>query len=281
MSVAGSEQSVRTLPPDEDGPLAESPWSGMTLLAKLDELRRRILYAFWGVVAGMAVAWWYVKPIFAYMQRPILRILEKHHLNAQLVYINPTDPFNLYLKIGAVTGVFLASPWIMLQIWLFIARGLGQRKKYWVLPFLLSTVGLFVAGGAFAYFRVFPVAMEFFISYASAFTPTITVREYTKIFLMVVVGMGLVFEMPVLIFFLSVFGLVSPRFLWRNFRYAILIIFIVAGILTPTNDVSLQFLSAAPMLVLYVLSIGVSWLVHPEQRARRAEAKAARAAQQA
>ena len=151
-------------------------------------------------------------------------------------------------------------------MWLFISPGLYRHEKRYVLPFLFSTVGLFLAGGYFGYRLVYPAALDFLLSYGEQFRPMITIGEYTDLFLTVILGLGLVFEMPVLIFFLALMGVVDAGFLWRNFRYSILVIFIIAAILTPTTDILNMVIFAAPMIALYVISIGIAWLVHPRRR---------------
>jgi len=253
--------AVETSPEHSSDELA-----GMSFLQHLEELRRRILYSLAGIAVCFFAAWYYADRIFGWMQRPIVAALEKHKLETQLVYTSPTEPFNIYLKIGLIGGLFLASPWVLYQVWAFIAPGLYKKEKRYVLPFLFSTVGLFVGGGAFGYFIVYPAALDFLIGYGEQFRPMITVDKYTDLFLTVIAGMGAIFEMPVLIFFLALMGLVTPGFLWRNFRYAILIIFVIAAILTPTTDVVNMCIFAAPMLVLYVVGIGIAWLVHPARR---------------
>lgn len=244
--------------------------NGMSFLQHLEELRRRLLWSMLGIAVGFGVAWYYAERIFGWMQRPVVKALERNHLDTQLVYTSPTEPFNIYLKIGLIAGLFLASPWVLYQVWAFIAPGLYRKEKRYVLPFMFSTVGLFVAGGAFGYFIVYPAALEFLIGYGAQFKPMITIDKYTDLFLTVIAGMGVIFEMPVLIFFLALMGLVSPGFMWRNFRYAILIIFIIAAVLTPTTDIMNMCIFAAPMIVLYFVSIGVAWLVHPGRRAKEA-----------
>ena len=267
-------------PAEPDAPEPQTRMGAMSLLAHLEELRKRIIYSFYGILVGVGLGWWKVKFIFNYIQRPIVQVLQKHHLEAQLTYLNPTDPFNMYLKIGICLGLFIASPWVLYQVWLFISPGLYRHEKRYVIPFLVSTVGLFLAGGVFAYFMVFPAAMDFLITFGEQFKPMVTVQEYTSLFLTIMIGMGLIFEMPILAFFLAFMGVLSPGFLWRNFRYSILIIFIIAGIVTPTTDIMNQCIFAAPMIVLYFVSIFVAWAVHPTRRAKRAEARA-KAAEQA
>lgn len=255
-------------------PRAESrdALTGMSFLEHLEELRRRLIYSLVSVAVCFGVAWGYADRIFYFMQRPILEALRNHKLDEKLVYLSPTEPFNLYLKVGMVAGLFLASPLVLYQVWLFISPGLYRHEKRYVLPFLASTVGLFLAGGYFGYRLVYPAALDFLIGYGGDFRPMITIGEYTDLFLTVILGLGLVFEMPILIFFLALMGVVDAGFLWRNLRYAILVIFFLAAVLTPTTDIVNLCVFAAPMVGLYVLSIGIAWLVHPQRRKARAQA---------
>jgi sec-independent protein translocase protein TatC len=248
--------------------------TGMSFLEHLEELRRRIIWSLVSVAVCFAVAWNYAGHIFQYMQRPLLEALRNHKLDERLVYLSPTEPFNLYLKVGMVAGLFLASPLVLYQVWLFISPGLYRHEKRYVMPFLASTVGLFLAGGYFGYRLVYPAALDFLIGYGGDFRPMITIGEYTDLFLTVILGLGLVFEMPILIFFLALMGVVNAGFLWRNLRYAILVIFFLAAVLTPTTDIVNMCIFAAPMIGLYVISIGIAWLVHPKRRKARAQAQA-------
>jgi sec-independent protein translocase protein TatC len=116
---------------------------------------------------------------------------------------------------------------------------------------------------------VYPAALDFLIDYSQQFTPMITINEYTNLFMTIVLGLGVVFEMPILVFFLALFGIVSPGWMWRNLRYSILVIFIIAAVITPTTDIMNMCIFAAPMVILYLASIGVAWLVHPKQRKKR------------
>src|SRR5439155_24994212 len=138
-----------------------------------------------------------------FMQRPILDVLRHSGLPEKLVYSTPTEPFNLYLKVSALAGLFLTSPYVLYQVWLFISPGLYRKEKKYAVPFMVSTIFLFVAGGYFGYRLVFPAALKWLIDFGTQFTPMITVHEYTDLFLTVILGLGIVFEMPVLIFFLA------------------------------------------------------------------------------
>jgi sec-independent protein translocase protein TatC len=244
----------------------------MSFLEHLEELRRRIIYCIIFVGAGFFACWWKAELIFSYMQRPITAALEANHMDTQLVYLNPTEPFNLYMKIGLMAGIFLASPFILYQVWAFIAPGLYKNERRYVLPFMFSTVLLFVAGGAFGYKMVYPRALTFLIEYGHGLKPMITIGEYTDLFMTIILGLGLVFEMPILVFFLSLMGIVSAKWMWNNLRYSVLAIFVVAAILTPTTDIMNMCIFAAPMIALYLLSIGVAWLVHPARRKKAKEA---------
>jgi sec-independent protein translocase protein TatC len=250
----------------------------MSFLQHLEELRLRIFRALIGLAAGFGVAWWYHEQIYRVMEHPIVQVLRKYKMDEKLVYTHPVDPFDIYMKVALVAGLFLASPWVLYQVWAFVAPGLYRNEKRYVFPFLLSTVVLFVTGGLFGYFLVYPAALDFLIGNMGAqFKAMITVKEYTSLFLSIIIGMGIVFEMPILAFFLGLMGVISPGWMWRNFRYAILGIFIVAAIVTPTPDVINMCIFAAPMLALYVVSIAVVWAVHPRRRRQRREEAAAAA----
>ena len=208
------------------------------------------------------------------MQRPIMDALRNNGMSEKLVYLNPTEPFNLYLKIAALAGLFLTSPFVLYQVWMFISPGLYRNEKRYVVPFMVSTIALFSAGGYFGFKIVYPAALNFLISFGKQFQPMITIKEYTELFLSIILGMGLIFEMPILVFFLALMGIVTAGWMWKNFRYSILIIFIVAAIVTPTSDILNMCIFAAPMIALYALSIGIAYVVHPTQRAARREKQA-------
>jgi sec-independent protein translocase protein TatC len=247
----------------------------MGFLDHLEELRTRLVYSIAAVAVGFFACWWKVETIYEVMQRPIMKALRDNGMAEKLVYLNPTEPFNLYLKIAALAGLFLTSPFVLYQVWMFISPGLYRNEKRYVVPFMVSTITLFTAGGYFGYKVVYPQALGFLIHFGRQFQPMITIGEYTSLFLSIILGMGLIFEMPILIFFLALMGIVTASFMWKNFRYAILVIFVIAAIVTPTPDVLNMCIFAAPMIALYVFSIGIAWAVHPKQRRARKEKKAA------
>ena len=250
------------------------PLPAMGFLDHLEELRRRIVYSIAAVALGFFACWWKVERIYDIMQRPIMDALRNNGMSEKLVYLNPTEPFNLYLKIAALAGLFLTSPFVLYQVWMFISPGLYRNEKRYVVPFMVSTIALFSAGGYFGFKIVYPAALSFLISFGKQFQPMITIKEYTELFLSIILGMGLIFEMPILVFFLALMGIVTAGWMWKNFRYSILIIFIVAAIVTPTTDILNMCIFAAPMIALYALSIGIAYVVHPRQRAARREKQA-------
>ena len=258
--------------PPVEPPSAKPDLPGMSFLEHLEELRRRILHSLVAVAVGFGVAWWKVELIYGFVQGPVVAALHKAGKSEQLVYLNPTEPFNLYLKVALLAGVFLACPFILYQVWAFIAPGLYRNEKRYVVPFMVVTVFLFLAGGYFGYWLVYPAALNFLIDFGKQFQPMITIGEYTDLFLTVILGLGIVFELPILVFFLSLMGVVSAGWMWRNFRYSILVIFIIAAILTPTTDILNMCIFAAPMVVLYALSIGIAYVFHPKRRKAKAEA---------
>jgi sec-independent protein translocase protein TatC len=268
-----SETSTVSSVPDNDEQQPE-PLPAMGFLDHLEELRRRIVYSIAAVAVGFFACWWKVERIYGVMQRPIMDALRANGMSEKLVYLNPTEPFNLYLKVAALAGLFLTSPFVLYQVWMFISPGLYRNEKRYVVPFMASTIALFSAGGYFGFKIVYPAALNFLISFGKQFQPMITIKEYTELFLSIILGMGLIFEMPILVFFLALMGIVTAGWMWKNFRYSILIIFIVAAIVTPTTDILNMCIFAAPMIALYALSIGIAYMVHPRQRAARREKQA-------
>ncbi|MGA2850388.1 MAG: twin-arginine translocase subunit TatC [Terracidiphilus sp.] len=246
---------------------AELP--GMSLMEHLDELRRRIVHSALYLAAGFIVCWLIHDRIVGFLQAPLNRI------GKSLVFTHPMDALNLDLQASLLSGAILASPFILFQVWLFIAPGLYQRERRFVVPFMAATIGLFLTGAAFGYYYVLPGAIKILVvDMGHNFTPMITIEDYTSFFLSIILGLGISFEMPVLIFFLAMFGIVSPKFLWTNIRYAILAVFLVAAIITPSPDPWTMCIYAIPMLALYLIGIGVAWWVHPSRR-RAKEAKEA------
>src|SRR4029077_6853637 len=241
------------------GDSEKEPMPTMGFLDHVEELRKRLVYSIIAVGVGFGICWWRVERIYEVMHHQIMHALKTNGMWEKLVYLNPTEPFNLYLKIAALAGLFLTSPFVLYQVWMFISPGLYRNEKRYVVPFMVSTIALFSAGGFFGFKIVYPAALNFLISFGKQFQPMITIKEYTELFLSIILGMGLIFEMPILVFFLALMGIVTAGWMWKNFRYSILIIFIVAAIVTPTTDILNMCIFAAPMIALYALSIGVAW----------------------
>jgi sec-independent protein translocase protein TatC len=248
---------------------AELP--GMSLMEHLEELRRRIVHSAIYLAVGFFASWAFHDRLVGFIQAPLVKI------GKNLVFTHPMDPLNLDLQVSLLGGAILASPFILFQVWLFIAPGLYQKERRFVVPFMAATVGLFLAGAAFGYYWVLPSALRILIvDFGHNFTSMVTIEEYSSFFLSIILGLGISFEMPILIFFLALFGIVSPRFLWRNIRYAILAVFIVAAVICPSPDPWTMCIYAMPMLALYLVGIGVAWWVHPSRRRAKKAKEAAK-----
>jgi len=240
---------------------------GMSLMEHLDELRRRIVHSAIYLAVGFGIAWIFRNQFVSFIQAPLNKI------GKSLVFTHPMDPLNLQLQVSLVGGAIIASPFILFQVWLFIAPGLYQRERRFVVPFMAATVGLFLGGASFGYFYVLPGALKILIvDFGHNFTSMVTIEDYSSFFLSIILGLGISFEMPILIFFLAMFGIVSPRFLWNNIRYAVLAVFIVAAIITPSPDPWTMCIYAIPMLALYLIGIAVAWYVHPSRRKAKEQA---------
>jgi sec-independent protein translocase protein TatC len=229
----------------------------MSFLEHLDELRTRLTISAIAVVVGFLIAFAFSSYVFDFIMKPLQAALPP---GGKLIYTDPAEAFLLYLKISALAGTVIAAPVVIWQLWLFIAPGLYQHEKRYAIPFVLISSFFFVCGAAFSHFLVFPFAWRFFASFNTdyvQFMPRIApaFSLYSKLML----AMGAVFQMPTLVFFLARMGVVTGRQLLHYTKYAILIIFIVAAIITPGPDVVSQCLVAAPMLMLYAVSILIAW----------------------
>jgi sec-independent protein translocase protein TatC len=182
------------------------------------------------------------------------------------------EAFNvIWFKLPLVCSIFLASPWVLYQVWAFISPGLYKKERRWAVPFVFGTAGLFILGGLFGYFVAFRYGLTFLlgIGVGKDIVTYVSVTEYFDMFVDVILGVGAVFELPVVIFFLILFRIVTPRFLVRHSRYAILIIFIIAAVITPTPDIFNMTLFALPMLVLYYVGVFLGYLVVLNREGRR------------
>ncbi len=243
----------------------------MSFLEHLEELRRRLILALGGFGVAFALCLVFANQLWRIISAPGIQALQNVGAEPKLVFLRPTESFStIWVKAPMLAALFLASPWILYQVWAFIAPGLYRRERRWAGPFVISTAGLFILGGLFAYFIAFRFGLEFLFSIGRDVNvkPSITATDYFEFFVNATLGIGLVFELPVLLFFLTLLRVVSPHFLLRNTRYAILIIVIIAAVITPTPDVFNLTLFAAPMCLLYFVGLFVSYLLvlHREKR---------------
>jgi sec-independent protein translocase protein TatC len=244
----------------------------MSLMEHLEELRKRIIWSLVGLAVAFFPCWSYAKEIFAFLVAPLQKLLPP---GTKLAFLGLTDPFLMYFKVAGLAALFIASPFILYQAWQFIAPGLYPRERRYALPFVLITTAFFLSGGAFGYYVAFPAAAKFLLGMGDQLTPVITVTTYFGFLMTIILGLGLMFELPVVIFLLSILGVVTPRFLMRQFRWAVVIIFTVAAIVTPTPDIFNQCLFAIPGVALYLLGVGAAALVTRSRDKRRAAAAAA------
>src|SRR5256886_11827732 len=257
---------------------AEEPAGAMTFFEHLSELRKRIIYSLYAIGIGAFIGVYVSKYFINWITKPMLEALKGAHLDHNLVYTHPAGYLNLVITLGVYLGLVLSSPIVLYQIWLFVAPALYKHERGAITGFMFSTVFLFLAGISFGYFVTLPYILHFLVTPGPLFmvhdlTPMISVNEYFDLILLILLGMGLMFELPILIFFLSLFGIVTPKFLWKNARYAILIISVVAAIVTPTPDATTMLVFMAPMIGLYFLGIAVSAVV-VRRRERRIGAPA-------
>ena len=255
----GAQPSPYQFPDDDD----DSSGAKMSFLEHLDELRKRIVNALIAVLVGILISFTFISRIYSFMMAPTMRQLPP---GSRLIYTEPGEAFSLYIQLSMIVGAILASPFIMYQLWMFVAPGLYQNEKKLAIPFvLLSTLG-FVGGAVFNHYIMFPWMMAFFASFNTndlQFMPKLdsVFSLYTKFLL----AMAAVFQMPTLVFFLAKMRLITARFLLQQFKYAVLLTFIISAVITPTGDPVTQTVFAAPMIGLYVLGIGIAWLVGPKR----------------
>jgi sec-independent protein translocase protein TatC len=241
---------------DESGPESERGGK-MSFLEHLDELRKRIVWALVSIVGGFLIACLFINRIFDFIMTPMTAALAK---GQTLIFTEPTEALMLYLKMALLVGVLIGSPGVMTQVWLFVAPGLYSNEKKLAIPFVAMSSFFFVAGAVFSHYVVFPLTWQFFQSFASdklSFMPRI--EPAFGLYVKLMLTFGLIFQMPTLVLFLARLGIITAKFLLRNMKYAILIMFIVGAVLSPGTDPVGQVLMAGPMFILYVISIGLAW----------------------
>jgi sec-independent protein translocase protein TatC len=256
-------------PPDEDDE-EESGMLRMSFFDHLDELRGRIIKALAGFGVAFLLGLAFANPLWDLIQAPGQAAF-KTIGRGQFIAIDPMEQFSIiWMWAPLVASLFVASPWVIYQVWAFISPGLYPKERRWAIPFILSTAGLFITGGFFAYFIAFRFALTFLFGIGGiSVTPDISIDKYFDLFVDVMLGIALIFELPVLIFFLTLIRVASPSFLLRHSRYAILAIVIIAAIITPTPDVFNLTLFAVPMILLYFMGVFASFLLVMRREGRK------------
>ena len=223
----------------------------MSFFDHLTELRTRIIWSLIPSAGGLAIAFYFTDRIMVFLQRPLA------NLKTPPIFLTPTEYFWTYMKVAMITGVFIAMPIILWNVWAFVAPGLHKHERKYAMPFVLVGSALFLSGGAFAIFVIIPFAINFLVSFGQeqGLKPMITISSYIDFIIKFTLAFGVVFELPVVITLLSMLGLVTPQFLSKNRKYAVLINFIIAAVLTPTPDIVNQTLMAGPLCILYELGI--------------------------
>jgi len=252
------------MPVETDPEREQEELSGqMSFLDHLEELRKRIINSLIAIGVAFGACWWLADPLFRMVSRPIMRAGV-----TSLVVSSPTEGFNLELKLAVMVAIFLAAPFILGQVWLFISPGLYKHERRYALPFIFFSSLLFVLGGVFGYFVAFPFALQFLIEWEKNMGATVLINasEYFDLFIMVELGLAVIFEIPAVIFVLSRIGLVSGPFLLRNTRYAILVSAVVAAIITPTTDIPNMMMMMIPMIGLYLLGVIVAYVFGKQRR---------------
>jgi sec-independent protein translocase protein TatC len=235
----------------------EEELTRMSFLDHLEDLRRCLIRSLMAVLVAFLGCWYISPQLFELVARPVEKALPK---GQHLAYTTLAEPFLLYFRVALIAGIIAASPVILWQLWRFISPGLYSRERRLAVPFVVFTALFFISGVIFGYLVAFPMVVKFLIGVGKNFTPVITINEYLSMAAKTILGLGLCFELPILIFFLARLGIVTERFLLAKFKYAVLIIFIIAAIITPTPDAGTQCAFALPMIGLYLLGIGIAWL---------------------
>ena len=255
---------------DEDPETFDDSAGKMSFLEHLDELRKRLIYVVYALIAGCVVAYIFIGRIFDFIMKPMQQVLPP---GSYLQFTSGAEPFMLYIKIGFLAGIFISSPLILWQVWKFIAPGLYTHEKKFAIPFVLMSTTFFVAGGLFSHFIAFPWTWQFFASFATDYMKFVPkIDEAFGLYTKMILGFGAIFEMPTLVFFLARMGVVSAGMLLKYFKYAFLIIFIVAAVISPGTDMMSQVIMAVPMLGLYIISIGVAWIFGKKRKTEEVEA---------
>ena len=254
----------------------EEPGARMSFFDHLVDLRKRLINSAIAIAIGAGIGLALSKHFIAFIAQPMQEALRANHMEDRLYFTSPAGYMGLVINLGLYLGVVLAMPFVLYQIWLFVAPGLYKHERNAVAGFIFSSMVLFLAGIGFGYYVMLPQTLGFLIRFATdgPVKPLISINEYFDLILIVLVGLGIIFELPVLIFILSLFGIVTPKFLLKNFRYAMLLITVVAAVVTPTPDATTMLVFMAPMIVLYFLGVFVSYVVLRRKEAATANVEA-------
>jgi sec-independent protein translocase protein TatC len=259
MALVPFPSAVPAPEPDDDyrPEDAEEAAGKMSFLEHLDELRKRLVHSVIALVVGCVIAFVFVDRIQQFIMLPLWQLMPD---GTKFMYTAGPEAFMLMIKIGALAGLFIALPVIILQLWLFIAPGLYSHEKRFAVPFVLLGTVFFLCGAAFSHWIAFPFTWQFFLGFQREyleFRPQIGL--IFSLWVKMLLAFGVIFQMPTIVFFLARMGMVSAGFLIKHTKYAVLIIFILGAVLSPGGDIPSQVLMAGPMLVLYGLSIGIAW----------------------
>jgi sec-independent protein translocase protein TatC len=239
-----------TLDPESDLPK-------MSFLDHLEELRKRLLVSMIAIAVGFFACWAFAETIFGYLQAPLTQFLPP---GDKLAFTRLTAPFFLYMKVAFFAGLFVAAPVILLQLWLFIAPGLYKKERRLAAPFIILGSLFFILGGYFGYRYLLPATCSFFVETGKQFKQMVTVDDYFSFASVIILACGVVFETPILIFFLARLGIVTPAFLMQKFKWAVVLSFVISAVITPTPDMVTQAALAIPMILLYLIGVGVAFL---------------------
>lgn len=233
--------------------------SEMPMLGHLEELRKRIIRSFYGILIAFFVVYHFAEKIFDFLLVPLCRKFDAG--KCPIVYTGVAEPFMVYLKVGVIGALFLAAPWIFLQVWGFVSPALKQSEKRWLLPFVVSASGMFIGGAFFGYFVMFPFAFDFFLTQAlPPIQPMLNMSEYFSFISGLMLAFGILFEIPILVILLNLLGILPAATLWKTWRYGVAGIYLLAAVLTPADPYTMILLGT-PLAVLYVMALAICSLL--------------------
>jgi sec-independent protein translocase protein TatC len=259
----GGKTGALQVPPEDPFDKDEFAEGKMSFLEHLEELRKRIINSVLGIAVGIGLSFFFIQQIYDFLTAPAVATLPE---GSRLIYTQPTEAFSLYIQISLISGAVLSGPWIMYQVWRFIAPGLYANEKRFVVPFVLFSSLGFLAGAAFNHYVAYPFIMTYFASFNTPRLVYMPQLSYVfGLYVKMLLGLGVIFQMPTVVFFLAKMKILTGRFLLKQFKIAVLLIFITAAVVTPTGDPMTLMIFAAPMIGLYLLSIAIAFIVGPKR----------------